>query len=82
MDLDALPAVLRESDSSRPAIVRIPAEDEVCEPHPGAPEGGQPLISFPEPSRSAGRAHRPAPRGAQAEPTGVVPNMSVRRPTS
>ena len=49
VDLDALPAVLRERHSSRPAIVRIPAEDEVCEPHPGAPEGGQPLISFPEP---------------------------------
>jgi hypothetical protein len=47
-DVDDLPGEIREQNSDRAAVARIPDEDAVCEAHPGAPEGGQPFMTFPE----------------------------------
>jgi hypothetical protein len=47
-DVGDLPAAVREENSDRAALARIPNEDKLCEPVPGAPEGPQPFMTFPE----------------------------------
>lgn len=47
-DVGDLPGEVREANADGAAVARIPDEDAVCQPVPGAPEGGQPFMSFPE----------------------------------
>jgi hypothetical protein len=47
-DVGDLPGEVREENSDRAAVVRIPDEDAACEAVPGAPEGDQPFLTFPE----------------------------------
>jgi hypothetical protein len=42
-----LPAEIREVNADR-ALARLPDRTDVCAPVPGAPDGGQPFMTFPE----------------------------------
>jgi hypothetical protein len=46
IDVRHLPVKLTASRAGQNPIVRIPERSEVCVPHPGAPEGGEPFVEF------------------------------------
>ena len=46
IDTRQLPARLAASGAGENPVVRVPRRREVCRPHPGAPNGGEPFLDF------------------------------------